>query len=142
MTSSNRRPALEESADAALTNIASDLKEAEESLPSVLYRDTMDRVMVAKNELKRKRDEKYVKVMYKILTAIAVLDSDGDLSVKFSDTCMITGLFRLVETRPAVHGLLVDMFFNGMVMQVTLDCHGFTYANEHWFIMSHEPVEV
>ena len=98
------RPTLEETGDEALTNIASDLKGVEESLPSNVYLNTMDRVMVAKNELKRKRDEKYVKVTYKILTAIAVLDSDGDLSVKFSETCMITGLFRLVETRPAVEG--------------------------------------
>ena len=136
MTSSNRRPALEESADAALTNIASDLKEAEESLPSVLYRDTMDRVMVAMNELKRKRDEKYVKVTYKIVTAMAVHEYD-DVSVKFSETHNITGLFRLVEV-----GSVCDLFFKGMVLPVTLANRGFTYANEHWFIMSHEPVEM
>ena len=109
------RATLQESADEALTNIASDLKGVEESLPSVLYRDTMDRVMVAKNELKRKRDEKYVKVTYKVLTAIAVLDSDGDLSVKFSETCLITGLFRLVEPCPHVPSVS-DLFFKGMVV--------------------------
>ena len=135
------RPILQETASVALTNIATDLKEAEGRLPSELYLNTMDRVMVAKNELKRKRDEKYVKVTYKYACAVASAGCCGEVEAQLVASPSTTSIFRLMS--PEEWHASPDGFIQGAVMQRMLgDGVAYSGHDARFFILGYEHVEM
>ena len=143
--SANTRPTLEDTADEALTNIETELKGVEESLPSNVYLNVMDRVMVAKNELKRKRDdEKYVKVTYLHARAVASAGCCGGAEAQLVVSPSTTSIFRLTsdEEWPDGHSH-PEGFAKGYVHQRMLKA-GVIYMGQdtRFFILSHEVVEI